>query len=66
MGMEAVNIDVSERTYRLLSALAADMGTTLEATVAVAVRRLAQHHMGRSLASRLDAEETKWLEADLS
>ena len=64
--VESVSIDVSEQTHRALSHLAEEMGMTMGDTLAVAVRRLMQHHMGQDLAARLDAEEIDWLEADLS
>ena len=66
MGVKFVTIDLSERTHRELSALEADMGMTTGDTVAFAVRRLTQHLMGQDPATRLDAEETEWLEGDLN
>lgn len=49
--VESVSIDVSEQTHRALSDLAEEMGMTMGDTVAVAVRRLIQHHMGQDLAT---------------
>ena len=60
-----MSIELSEQTHRVLSDLAAARDVTISDTVAVAVRRLIQVHMGQGLAARLTAEEVAWLDADL-
>ena len=63
MQSTSVRIDVS--THRELKRLAAELGATVGDTVALAVRRMRQDHIGADLRSDLNETETAWLDADL-
>lgn len=62
MHSTSVRIDVS--THRELKRLAAELGTSMGDTVALAVRRLRQDRIGVELRADLDEAETAWLDAD--
>lgn len=63
MTSTSVRIDVA--THRELKELAAQMGSSVGATVALAVRRLRQEQIGAQLRAELEPAETTWLDADL-
>lgn len=63
MQSTSVRIDVS--THEDLKRLAAELGTTVGETVAIAVRRMRQERIGEQLRETLTPEETGWLDADL-
>jgi hypothetical protein len=63
MQSTSVRIDVS--THRELKKLAASLGTTVGATVALAVRRLRQDQIAADLRRELPAQDIAWLDADL-
>jgi hypothetical protein len=48
-----------------LKRLAAELNTTVGNTVTLAVRALRQDRIGADLRSPLDADEERWLDADL-
>ena len=63
MGSTSVRIDTA--THQELKRLAADLGSSVGDTVALAVRRLRQDQIGQQLTSKLSDEEIGWLDADL-
>ena len=63
MQSTGVRIDVS--THEDLKRLAAELNTTVGNTVTLAVRALRQDRIGADLRSPLDADEERWLDADL-
>lgn len=52
-------------THRELKELAASLGVSVGATVALAVRRLRQDRIGSDLQAELTSGEVGWLDADL-
>ena len=63
MGSTSVRIDTT--THQELKRLAADLGSSVGDTVALAVRRLRQEQIGAQLSTELTHDETEWLDADL-
>lgn len=63
MQSTSVRIDVS--THEDLKRLAAELNTTVGNTVTLAVRALRQDRIGLDLRLPLDADEARWLDADL-
>jgi hypothetical protein len=63
MQSTSVRIDVS--THDELKRLASELGTTVGATVTLAVRSLRQARMGTDLAAPLTEDDTSWLDAEL-
>ncbi len=63
MPSTSVRIDVV--THRELKSLAAQLGTSVGETVALAVRRLRQDQIGTQLTAELSPAEIDWLDADL-
>jgi hypothetical protein len=63
MHSTSVRIDVS--THDELKRLASELGTTVGATVTLAVRSLRQARMGTDLAAPLTEDDTIWLDAEL-
>jgi len=63
MSSTSVRIDVA--THEELKALAAQLGTSVGETVAIAVRRLRQDQIGTQLRRDLTVDEVAWLDADL-
>lgn len=63
MQSTSVRIDVS--THDELKRLASELGTTVGATVTLAVRSLRQARMGTDLTAPLTEDETAWLGAEL-
>lgn len=63
--MHSTSVRIDSHTHDDLKRLAESLGTTVGKTVTLAVRALAQEHIGVQLAAPLSAEETAWLDADL-
>jgi hypothetical protein len=63
--MQSTSVRIDVATHRELKRLAADLGTTVGDTVALAVRRLRQDRIGAQLAARPDRDDVAWLDADL-
>jgi hypothetical protein len=63
--MPSTSVRIDQATHRELKKLAAELGTNVGDTVALAVRRLRQEHIGRQLQAEPDHEEQTWLDADL-
>lgn len=63
--MQRTWIRIDRSTHDQLKKLAERLGSTFGETVALAVRRLRQDHIGKELTSALTPEEARWLEADL-
>jgi hypothetical protein len=63
--MRSTSVRIDEATHRQLKELAAELGTNVGDTVALAVRRLRQEHIGRQLQVEPDQAERAWLDADL-
>jgi hypothetical protein len=64
--MQTTSVRIDLTTHEELKRLAASHGTTVGATVGLAVKALAQREIGRQLASEpLRADEIAWLDADL-
>lgn len=63
--MQSTSVRVDVATHRQLKKLAASLGTSVGDTVALAVRRLRQDHIGADLRSELTTSEVVWLDADL-
>ena len=63
MGSTSVRIDTT--THEELKRLAAELGSSVGDTVALAVRRLGQEQIGTQLATELTDDEIDWLDADL-
>lgn len=63
--MQSTGVRIDVKTHHELKRLAADLGTSVGETVALAVRRLRQDRIGSELATELGPEETAWLDADL-
>ena len=63
--MQSTNVRVAVSTHQELKRLAAELGTTVGETVAIAVRCLRQDRMGTDLRADLSEAETTWLDADL-
>lgn len=61
--MQSMRILVDVATNEEIERLAADLGTTVGETVALAVRRLRQERMGVELAAPLRDDEMAWLAA---
>ena len=63
--MQTTSVRIDTATHGELKRLAADLGTTVGETVALAVRRFRQDQIGRQLAAPLTSAETNWLDAEL-
>jgi hypothetical protein len=63
--MQSTSVRIDRATHEELKRLAAELGTTVGETVAIAVRGLRQDRMGRELAAPLTREDVDWLDADL-
>jgi hypothetical protein len=63
--MQSTSVRIDRTTHQELKRLAAELGTTVGETVALAVRRLRQDRVGEELATALTRDETDWLDADL-
>lgn len=65
MCMHSTSVRIDGTTHEELKRLAAELGTTVGSTVALAVRRLRQERIGQELAAPLTADEAAWLDAEL-
>jgi hypothetical protein len=63
--MQSTSVRIDTATHEELKRLAAELGTTVGDTVALAVRRLRQEQIGKELRASLTPDETRWLDADL-
>lgn len=63
--MQSTSVRIDRKTHDTVKRLADDLGLTVGATVALAVRHLRQEQMGRQLAAPLRDDEIAWLDADL-
>ena len=63
--MSSTSVRIDTATHRELRELAAQLGSSVGATVALAVRRLRQEQIGAQLKTDLTPAETAWLDADL-
>jgi len=63
--MQTTSVRIDTTTHGELKKLAADLGTTVGETVALAVRRFRQDQIGRQLAAQLTTAEVEWLDAEL-
>lgn len=65
MCMQTTSVRIDTTTHSELKRLAADLGSTVGQTVALAVRRLRQDVIGRQLKTELNSAENAWLDAEL-
>lgn len=63
--MQSTSVRIDQITHLQIKQLAADLGTTVGETVAIAIRRLRQDQIGAELAATLSEEEVEWLDAEL-
>ncbi len=63
--MQGTSVRIDLATHQELKRLAAELGTSVGATVALAVRRLRQDQIGAQLSARLTPDEVDWLDAEL-
>ena len=63
--MQSTSVRIDVTTHEDLKRLAAEIGTTVGNTVALAVRSLRQERMGRELRAPLTSAEADWLDAEL-
>jgi hypothetical protein len=63
--MRSTSVRIDMATHELIKGLASELGTSVGDTVALAVRRLQQEHLGKELRTELTPHETRWLDADL-
>ena len=63
--MHSTSVRIDGTTHEELKRLAAELGSTVGETVALAVRRLRQDQIGVELRVPLVSGETAWLDADL-
>lgn len=63
--MASTSVRIDTATHRELKELAAQLGSSVGATVALAVRQLRQEQIGAQLKADLTPAETTWLDADL-
>ena len=61
--MASTSVRIDAATHRELRELAAQLGTSVGATVALALRRLRQDQIGAQLKAELTPAETTWLDA---
>lgn len=63
--MQGTSVRIDLATHQELKRLAAELGASVGATVALAVRRLRQDQIGAQLSTELTAAEVDWLDAEL-
>lgn len=63
--MQSTSVRVDVATHRELKDLAAQLGSSVGETVALAVRRLRQDQIGAQLHADLTRAEIDWLDADV-
>ena len=63
--MQSTSVRIDTTTHQEVKRLAAELGTSVGETVALAVRRLRQDQIGAQLTAELTTDEVGWLDADL-
>jgi hypothetical protein len=63
--MRSTSVRIDQSTHQEIKRLAAELGTSVGETVALAVKRLRQDQIGVELRAELTAEELGWLDAEL-
>ena len=63
--MQSTSVRIDLSTHLQIKQLAAELGTTVGETVALAIRRLRQDQIGAELTAGLSEEEVEWLDAEL-
>lgn len=63
--MQGTSVRIDLATHQELKRLAAELGASVGATVALAVRRLRQDQIGAQLSTELTSAEVDWLDAEL-
>ena len=63
--MQSTSVRIDPITHLQIKQLAAELGTTVGETVALAIRRLRQDQIGAELTAALSEEEVEWLDAEL-
>ena len=63
--MQSTSVRIDRSTHLQVKQLAAELGTTVGETVALAIRRLRQDQIGAELTAGLSEEEVEWLDAEL-
>ena len=63
--MQGTSVRIDVATHQELKLLAAELGASVGATVALAVRRLRQDQIGAQLREELTPAEVNWLDAEL-
>jgi antitoxin component of RelBE/YafQ-DinJ toxin-antitoxin module len=63
--MHSTSVRIDSSTHSELKQLSAELGQTVGQTVAIAVRRLRQDHIGYQLRAELTEDEMVWLDAEL-
>ncbi|MBA3741348.1 hypothetical protein [Sporichthya sp.] len=64
MYMQSRSVRVDLSTHREIKALAAELGTSIGDTVALAIRRLRQDQIGAQLRTEQTAAEAAWQDAE--
>ena len=62
--MQSTSVRIDGATHQELKRLASELGASVGETVALAVRRLRQEHIGKDLTASLAPDEVQWLDAD--
>ena len=63
--MRTTSVRIDQSTHQEIKRLAAELGTSVGETVALAVKRLRQDQIGEDLRAELTPEELGWLDAEL-
>jgi len=63
--MQSTSVRIDLATHEEIKRLAAELGTSVGETVALAVRRLRQDRIGEELASPLAPDEIEWIDAEI-
>ena len=63
--MQGTSVRIDSATHQELKRLAAELGASVGATVALAVRRLRQDQIGAQLSAEFTPAEVDWLDAEL-
>ena len=63
--MRSTSVRIDQSTHQEIKRLAAELGTSVGETVALAVKRLRQDQIGEDLRAELTPEELGWLDAEL-
>lgn len=65
VSMQGTTVRIDYATHQELKRLAGELGASVGATLALAVRRLRQDQMGAQLSAELTPAEVDWLDAEL-